>query len=265
MLRAYVATFVLNSTSISAALRAIADSPQLTEVVGGAPTKWAISRFLAKLKDTDLLQKIMVLVGESLKELLPDLGDYTAMDSSDIKAWAKRTHGTDPDSGTSVKTGTDGRKKFWYGYKTHLVADPVYEIPLAAYVTRANNSDSREFPPSMELAAPFNPTYVLADAGYDSKANNAITEEHGAIPIIKRNPRGHTVPKPTEEWKDIYAKRSGIERIFGRLKDFRRLNRLTLRGLEKVTIHCVTSVLTLMLWALAALLLGSNELIRCMI
>ena len=61
----------------------------------------------------------------------------------------------------------------------------------------------------------------------------------------------------------LYAKRSSIERIFGRLKDARRLNRLTMKGLEKATVHCVTSVLTLMLWALAALLLDDPDLIRC--
>ena len=262
LFRAYIATFILNSSSISAALRTIADNPNLAKAIGGAPRKYALSRFITRLKDTDLLQQVMAAVSEALKELLPDLGEYIALDSTDIKAWARRHSQSDPDAGTSVKKMSNGFKQFWYGYKTHLIADPVYEIPLGAYVTPANNSDSKQVEPSMQFVAAFKPVYVLADAGYDSKANNAIVEAHNAIPIIKRNPRGHEVPKPTKEWKEVYAVRTGIERIFGRLKGFRRLNRLTMRGLDKVAVHCVTSVLTIMLWALAALLLGSSELLR---
>jgi len=263
LFRAYVATFILNSSSISAALRTIADNPNLSKAIGGAPTKYALSRFISKLKDTDLLQRVMDTVSNSLKDLLPDLGKYVAMDSTDIKAWARRNTGSDPDAGTSVKASTHGFKHYWYGFKTHLIADPIYEIPLGAYVTPANHSDNRQMEPSMPFAARFNPVYVLADAGYDSINNRAIVEAYNAIPIIKRNPRGHEVPKPSNEWKEIYAHRSGIERMFGRLKGFRRLNRLTMRGLDRVTIHCVTAVLTAMVWALAALLLGHDDLIRC--
>lgn len=259
LFRAYVATFILNSSSISAALRTIADNPNLANAIGGAPSKYALSRFISKLKDTDLLQQVMSMVADALREFLPNLGNYVALDSTDIKAWARRTTGSDPDAGTSVKASTHGFKQFWYGYKTHLIADPIYEIPLGAYVTAANNSDNRQVEPSMVFAAPFSPAYVLADAGYDSHNNRAIVEAHNAIPIIKRNPRGRTIEPDSAEWKEIYAHRSGIERMFGRLKGFRRLNRLTMRGLDKVTIHCVTAVLTAMVWALAALLLGPRR------
>ena len=105
--------------------------------------------------------------------------------------------------------------------------------------------------------------FVLCDAGYDSRANNQIVEDYGAIPIIKRNPRGHQVPQPTNEWKEIYSTRSGIERCFGRAKDFRRLNRLTMRGLAKATVHCLCAMLALLAGALAALLLGCPEVMRC--
>ena len=259
LFRAYVATFILNSSSISAALRHIADDPQLSRVIGGAPTKYAISRFIAKLKDTDLLQRVMESVSAALTEMLPDLGTTVAIDSSDIKAWSSYKR-TDPDAQSSRKKGTDGRMKWWYGFKLHMVSDADHEIPLGAYVTPANVSDMHQVGPSLELL-PTPPTYVLADAGYGSAANRAIVESYHAIPVIKSHPR-HKVPQPTNP---IYSKRSSIERIFGRAKDFRRLNRLTMKGLGKAAVHCVTSVLSMMLWALAALLLGSDHLIRCMI
>jgi transposase len=120
LFRAYIATFILNSSSISAALREIADSPQLAKAVGGAPTKYALSRFISKLKDTDILQRLMAVVADSMRELLPKLGEYAALDSTDIKAWARRHSNSDPDAGTSVKKMSNGFKQFWYGYKTHL-------------------------------------------------------------------------------------------------------------------------------------------------
>lgn len=107
--RAYVACFVLNTTTISADLRQIADDPLLSEVVGGIPTKQAISRFLRKLKDhTDLLDACMAALVEGVREFLPDLGEQVAVDSTDIKAWSSWRR-SDPDAQSSVKTGTDGR------------------------------------------------------------------------------------------------------------------------------------------------------------
>lgn len=258
MFRAYLATFVLNTTSISAALRAIADNPQLVEVVGGAPTKFPVCRFIAKLKGTDLLDRIIAAVGESLKELLPDLGEIVAIDSSDIKAWSNYKR-TDPDARSSRKKGTNGRMMWWYGYKLNMMSDATHEIPLAAYVTPANESDMHQAGrPSLAcLTRP--PAYVLADAGYGSAANRQIVEDYHAIPIVKSYPR-HKVPGTTSP---LYAKRASIESIFGRLKDYRRLNRLTMKGLEKAAVHCVTSVLTLMPWAMAALPLDDPDLIRC--
>lgn len=53
------------------------------------------------------------------------------------------------------------------------------------------------------------------------------------------------IPRESEEWKRLYAMRTGIERIFGRLKETRKLKRHCYRGIEKVEAHCLLSVLTL--------------------
>ena len=257
LFRAYLATFVLNSSSISAGLRFIADDSAIANVVGGTPTKYAISRFIAKLKDTDIMSQVMSIVSTHLRELVPDVGDVVAIDSSDIKAYSSHKR-TDPDAQSSRKKGTDGRMMWWYGYKLHLVSDATHEIPLGGYVTPANESDMHQVGPSLAcLTAP--PTYVLADAGYGSAANREIVESYHAVPVIKSHPR-HKVQGATNP---IYSKRSSIERIFGRAKDHRRLNRLTMKGLAKATVHCLGAILVLMAWALAALLLGHNDIIRC--
>ena len=61
---------------------------------------------------------------------------------------------------------------------------------------------------------------VLADKGYDSNAIRHQVEERGALPNIP--------PKANRRWKNcfsplLYRNRNAIERMFARLKDFRRI------------------------------------------
>jgi transposase len=64
-------------------------------------------------------------------------------------------------------------------------------------------------------------TSVLhGDKGYDSNAIRRQVEERGALPNIP--------PKANRRWKNcfspyLYRDRNAIERMFGRLKDFRRI------------------------------------------
>ena len=265
LFRAYVAVFVMNAPTISAGLRAIEDDPALMEIVGAAPTKYALCRFIKKLKDhTDLLDASMAGLVSGVREFLPDLGEHVAVDSTDIKAWSSWRR-SDPDAQSSMKTGTNGRPHWWFGFKTHLTCDTRYELPLYAFVTPANKQDVQQLPQGIEgvRAMGLNPTHVLADAGYDSRANIEYVESIGALPIIKRRKlKGRVLPEPTKAWWTLYRKRSSVERIFGRAKDFRRLNRLTLKGLDKATVHCLCAILTLLASALAALLLNRPDLIR---
>ena len=58
------------------------------------------------------------------------------------------------------------------------------------------------------------------DKGYDSNAIRRQIESKGAMPNIP--------PKVNRRWKNcfspvLYRKRNAIERMFGRLKDFRRI------------------------------------------
>lgn len=58
------------------------------------------------------------------------------------------------------------------------------------------------------------------------------------------------VPRGSHEWNLLYALRGSVERVFGRLKGFRALNRVTLRGLDKVELHCLLSVIVMQAMAL---------------
>jgi hypothetical protein len=59
------------------------------------------------------------------------------------------------------------------------------------------------------------------------------------------------IPRNSEEWNMIYAKRTAVERVNSKLKEHRRLNSHCHRGLAKVRLHCLMSVLSLVITALA--------------
>jgi len=53
------------------------------------------------------------------------------------------------------------------------------------------------------------------------------------------------VPRYTKRWEILHNRRGAIERVFSRLKEFRRLDNLHIRGLPKVSLHCQLAVLVL--------------------
>jgi len=181
-----------------------------------------------------------------------------AIDSTDIKAWANgaKKKSTDPHAGWVVKSDTAGKPKFVWGYKVHLMADTTYELPIAASVTKGNIADVRQATPLLSQAryitGKFHPQYVICDAGYSSnKLRHAIKRQYRAEPIIKVNlSHKKALFVETEGWKSLYNRRSSIERVFGRLKCYRRLNNVTVRRIQKVTVHCFLSLIVVQAQAL---------------
>lgn len=55
----------------------------------------------------------------------------------------------------------------------------------------------------------------------------------------------------TPEWKKLYDQRVALERVFSRLKGHRALNHVTVRRMDKVTVHCFLSIIVLQSQALA--------------
>ena len=58
------------------------------------------------------------------------------------------------------------------------------------------------------------------------------------------------VARGSREWSMLYTLRGSVERVFGRLKGFRALNYVTLRGMDKVELHCLLSVIVMQAMAL---------------
>ena len=69
-----------------------------------------------------------------------------------------------------------------------------------------------------------------------------------------------SIPRDSDQWLGIYSKRSAVERVFSKLKEHRRLNSHCHRGLAKVTLHCLMSILSLAITALAEI--NANRMTR---
>jgi len=68
---------------------------------------------------------------------------------------------------------------------------------------------------------------------------------------IKEDPRRHPpVPRETKKWQRLYRLRSSVERVNSRVKALLGLERMTLRGIAKVTVRALLSLLVMLAAAL---------------
>ena len=70
------------------------------------------------------------------------------------------------------------------------------------------------------------------------------------------------VRRDSQRWKDLYARRQGIERVFKSLKEFRRLESHKVRGIGRIALHVAMSVLIFQATVLVRLQAGEPELMR---
>ena len=268
--KTYIAMVVLGLPTFASLIRSLQNNPLLAVACGitsadGIPTKYAYSRFIRKLsqpKNVVKVKDVMRSLTRSLYAELPDFGKSVAIDSTDLKAWSNgaKKPVADPDATWAAKLDTSGKKKFFFGYKLHLMVDTQYEIPIAANLTTGSLHDTRVASRVLGQVrftyGKFHPDYVICDAGYSSlKLRRLIKKQYHAAPIIKVN-KAHkkAMFTETEEWKAIYNRRGSIERLFGRLKCYRRLNNITVRRIRKVTVHCFMPLIVVQAQALHSVL-----------
>ena len=265
--RTYVAMVVLNVPSFAALIRTLQNNPYVALACGinslsGIPSKFAYSRFMRKLQEPNnvvIVKNMMRAFTRRCYDVFPNFAKSVAIDATDLKAWSNgsKTHKSDLDAGWAIKGDTNGKRKFVWGYKLHLMIDTNYEIPITASVTRGNMPDIRQATPLLSQArfinSKFHPEYVICDAGYSSRyVRKVIRWQWKSLPIIKAQ-RTHKkwIDEETEDWKLIFNRRTAVERVFGRMKNHRRLNNITVRRRRKVTVHCLIPVIVTQAMALA--------------
>ncbi|MDP2729365.1 MAG: transposase [Dehalococcoidales bacterium] len=70
------------------------------------------------------------------------------------------------------------------------------------------------------------------------------------LPIADDVRRHPPVPRETRKWARLYKLRTSIERVNGRLKDYLGLRRITVRGIVKVTVRTLLSLLVMVATAI---------------
>jgi IS5 family transposase len=67
------------------------------------------------------------------------------------------------------------------------------------------------------------------------------------LPVMKEDPRRHVpVPHESKKWARLYRMRTAVERVNSRVKDLLGLRKITFRGLAKVTLRSLLSLLVML-------------------
>ena len=195
--RAYAASFLLNLGSTNDLIRLLKRDREFRQLFGFGnqlPHRTTFNRFISRLSyHDDLVEQSLAGVTGKLKELLPDLGDEVAIDSTAVRTHANPNRHTlaDPEASWTAKTSAKakvGGTEWHYGYKLHMVADANHGIPLALKVTTGSRNDSPELPAVMDKAGAlfpwFRPRAAMADRGYDAMTNYLHLQSSGTTPVI---------------------------------------------------------------------------------
>lgn len=281
MWRAFVAFYYLGLPSVSDLVRYLQDNPYVARACGfeEVPSQPTFSRFvcrLAKQYNMRMVKNVMRGLVRELFAALPNFGESVAIDATDIKAWSNGIKGTlkgtngrsDRHAGWVAKRGTNGHTKYVWGYKVHLLVDTAYELPIMLDVTAGNVHDSTRATPLLSQAIytqrNFHPKVVVADSAYSGqRLHDVIRKWYHAKPIIDPHPTHKKAKEYRDyigtEWKGLYARRSAIERVNSRLKAFRRLDHVRVRGRMKLWVHSIMSVMVMQALALAT---GAKRSVR---
>jgi IS5 family transposase len=149
------------------------------------------------------------------------------------------------DSG--CKTNSKGNKTYWVGYKLHVdVADG--QIPISCVLTSASLNDTQvAIPLALLTAQRAASLYDLMDAGYDSDQIREHSVKLGHVPIIPRKKSRGSEEKPVMDPHQAvrFRERTGVERVFSRLKDEFGGEFVRVRGGAKVMAHLMFGILAL--------------------
>ncbi|WP_333834845.1 IS5 family transposase [Rubrimonas sp.] len=116
-----------------------------------------------------------------------------------------------------------GRSRGGYSTKIHLKTD-FDGRPIAFEITGGEKADAPMFETLPHLGPDAAPRAVVADKGFDSRANRAAARACGAVPVI---PHKVDAAAPVKHFaRALYRGRARIEQAVGKLK---RLKRIALR------------------------------------
>nr|WP_244396047.1 IS5 family transposase [Beijerinckia indica] len=139
-----------------------------------------------------------------------------------MAAYDRLHHCSGPFAGRRRKRGTHkegfGRSRGGFTSKIHARADS-HGRPLGFVLTSGETSDYAATPALLGMPVA-KPKAMLADKGYDSDEVRASLLLKGILPVIP--PKANRKESVSYDFK-LYKDRNRIERMFNRLKQFRRI------------------------------------------
>lgn len=148
----------------------------------------------------ECFNKLREFMYENLKDFGRDVGEdgkiFSSLATSPNKNGDENDGRCDMDADFTIKenyykdekTGeTKVKKKTFFGYRYHLLADVNYELPIEYTVTKASKGEREQFKKHIEML-PDDKVEIIdtasADKGYDSLDMITFLTEHGIKPII---------------------------------------------------------------------------------
>jgi transposase len=129
-----------------------------------------------------------------------------------------------------------GKSRGGLSTKIHAAVDALGN-PVRLLLTAGQVSDHTQ---AEALVGGFRADFVVADKGYDSDAFVEVIKANGGIPVIPPRCNRKT---PREYDKDIYKERNLVERLFQKLKQYRRVatryERLALNYMTMLSLICM--------------------------
>ena len=207
----FLLTVLLRHLTVEACLAELGRNRPLRELIGIAsekdvPKKWNISRFqkvLGTEPHLSLIREMFDTMTQRLAQLVPDLGQKTAGDSTGLGARAQRSSGPagpleGPAGGRKEYTDQDGKVTKvleWFGYKLHLLVDIHHEVVLSYQITPANRGDNEMIPDLVKQARTNlgedldQPSTRMATLAYDKAADAQEVHEFldgcGISPLVQ--------------------------------------------------------------------------------
>ena len=223
ILYAFLACYPLNIQSISNLVDRLNNDPALRNACGfrgRIPHRSTFSRTFSVLAEhRPLFYEIFEELTRQILAFNPSMGTLLAVDASTVPAWSNPNRDRHRDQEAaftkahSASTVNKDGMVWVYGYKLHLLACTEQALPLAFYVTPANQNDGPTLPNLFDMTLgsypELKPYAVMADRAYDGRPNNSFLNDQGVAAII---PRRRTVKR--EENRHVYTVK-GIPQCMG--------------------------------------------------
>ena len=242
--------------------RLVAEHEALRRALGAAPSVNAVYRFTRKLRGSRLLRACLDRLVRELARARPGYGRDLAIDSTDLPAYAngqrykyrggpEREAFSDLDATWGHRSAVSTRKGGgFYGFKLHMAACAVTELPVAWVADTGKAADMRHVTDLLDQARALGIETETAamDGGYDYRSTYSQCEARGVLAAVARRSNAGTgegpIPRSGEQFKALYRGRTAVEREFGRLKHHHGLSPLRTRGLDRVQLHVDLVMLT---------------------